>query len=176
MQAELVHSRWAMLGTAGILFTAAGAQAGLPFPQWYDAGRVVVTEWGIDFPTLLITQLFLLGWVETKRWYDFKAPGSQGDGSFLGFADEFKGMANGYPGGKLFDPMGLSRGSPAQLRDYQEKELRNGRLAMVAMLGFFAQYAATGKGPLENLADHLADPYHVTAATNGISVPMMKGF
>lgn len=48
--------------------------------------------------TLLITQLFLMGWVETKRWYDLKNPGSQADGSFLGFKDEFKGTENGYPG------------------------------------------------------------------------------
>lgn len=48
--------------------------------------------------TLLFTQLVLFGWVETKRWYDFKNPGSQGDGSFLGFTDEFKGTENGYPG------------------------------------------------------------------------------
>jgi hypothetical protein len=38
---------------------------------------------------------------QTKRWYDFKNPGSQGDGSFLGFTDEFKGTENGYPGGEL---------------------------------------------------------------------------
>ncbi len=39
--------------------------------------------------------------------------------------------------------------------------------------GFASQYAATGKGPIQNLADHLADPYHVTAATNGVSVPFV---
>ena len=44
---------------------------------------------------------------------------------------------------------------------------QNARLAMVAMLGFFSQYAATGKGPVQNLLDHVADPTHVTAATNG---------
>lgn len=37
---------------------------------------------------------------QTKRWYDFKNPGSQADGSFLGFTEEFKGLENGYPGGE----------------------------------------------------------------------------
>jgi len=42
----------------------------------------------------------------------------------------------------------------------QVKEIKNGRLAMVAFLGYFAQAAATQKGPLQNAVDFLQDPLH----------------
>jgi len=178
--AELIHCRWAMLGAAGVLFTSIGNAAGLGFPEWFDAGKVSIENGAIGFPavkasfgTLLAVQFLLFNWAEVKRWYDIKNPGSQGDGSFFGITDDFKGVENGYPGGKYFDPFGLSRGDPALYKKYKENEVRNGRLAMVANLGFWAQYLATGKGPITNLLDHVADPQHVTFATNGVSVPFL---
>ena len=61
----------------------------------------------------------------------------------------------GYPGG-IFDPLGFSKGD---LKTAQTKEIKNGRLAMVAFAGFTLQAQATGKGPLENLSDHLSNPW-----------------
>ena len=40
--------------------------------------------------------------------------------------------------------------------DLKWREIRNGRLAMVAFLGFVSQHAATGKGPIDNLVEHVA--------------------
>lgn len=149
--------------------------SGANIPEWFNAGKVYMdTHPDVSFGALLWSTIALSGWAEFKRLQDIRNPGSQGDGSFLGITDDFKGVSNGYPGGKYFDFMGLSRGDAAKYAAYKEKELRNGRLAMVAFLGFAAQYAATGKGPIDNLADHLADPIHTTCIYNGVSVPFIS--
>ena len=66
----------------------------------------------------------------------------------------------GYPG---FDPMGLSKGN---FKELQTKEVKNGRLAMIAYMSFVFQAQATGKGPLANLADHLSNPFGNNIWTN----------
>lgn len=59
----------------------------------------------------------------------------------------------------LFDPLNLSKDAAA-FEELKVKEIKNGRLAMVAWLGFYSQAALTGKGPVQNLLEHISDPFH----------------
>jgi len=164
-----------MLGVAGVLIPNLLTKLGvLNVPEWYEAGKVSIENSAIPFASLLMVQLFLHNFVEIKRLEDIKKPGSQAEpGSFLGFETAFKGTGvSGYPGGP-FDPLGLAaNGVAGPLDELKVKEIKNGRLAMVAFLGFAAQQAATGKGPIDNLVDHISSPWANNFCTNGVSLPV----
>lgn len=175
VQAELIHSRLAMTAVAGILIPGLLTKVGaLNVPQWYEAGKVAIENSFAPFNTLLMVQLLLTGFAETKRWMDFKNPKSQAEqGSLTGFEAVLEGTDDvGYPGG-VFNFLDIGSDSKEMLDDLKAKELANGRLAMFAFVGFVAQYIATGKGPVDNWFDHLADPFGVNFATNGVSVPFL---
>ncbi|KAM6551791.1 hypothetical protein CsatB_001599 [Cannabis sativa] len=161
VQAELVHARFAMLGVAGILLTDLLRVAGISnLPLWYKAGAI---KYGFaNTETLFIVQLILMGFVETKRYMDFVSPGSQAKkGSFFGLEVALEGLEPGYPGGPLLNPLGLAK-DIKNSKEWKLKEIKNGRLAMMAMLGFFVQASVTHVGPVDNLLEHLSDPWHKT--------------
>eukprot|EP00879_Flechtneria_rotunda_P001117 GHRR01001259.1.p1 GENE.GHRR01001259.1~~GHRR01001259.1.p1 ORF type:complete len:229 (+),score=73.04 GHRR01001259.1:86-772(+) len=152
-EAEVIHCRWAMLGAAGVL----GVEA-LGFGNWYDAPLWAVkggspSYFGVNIPfdlnTLLAIEFVAMAAAESRR------------------GDEQDAQKRIYPGG-AFDPLNFAKGN---LDELKLKEIKNGRLAMLATLGFVAQHAATGKSPLQALGDHIANPWRENFATNGVSLP-----
>jgi len=152
---ELIHARWAMLGAAGFVlpeaFNRSGAVCG-PEAVWFKTGALLLdgntlSYFGASIPVNLaaavIAEVILVGGAEYYRSTNKSPLGSDLDRL--------------HPGG-AFDPLGLAN-DPDQFALLKVKEIKNGRLAMFSMLGFFIQAYVTGQGPVENLAAHLSDPF-----------------
>ncbi|CAI7832550.1 unnamed protein product, partial [Closterium sp. NIES-53] len=156
---EVIHARWAMLGvvaclvpeTAFRILQASHLAGGSNIDSIRSSilgGTTSLIE-SCDFCTaksiLAIGAIQILGMAAVEAFRVAGGPLGDASGSV-------------YPGG-FFDPLGLADSSnPTELAKLKAKELQNGRLAMFSILGFAAQAAVTGKGPVENLMEHMADP------------------
>jgi len=144
------------LGAAGMLAVELAGQG-----SWVDAPM-----WAVNggSPTYLgnsmgVSDLGLLAVIELAA---------------VGFVDKARTAETGekriYPGGS-FDPLNYG-GDKSKLAELQLKEIKNGRLAMVACMGFFAQGAVTHDGPIAALGKHMANPWGYNVATsNSIAIP-----
>ncbi|KAH7365161.1 hypothetical protein KP509_18G011900 [Ceratopteris richardii] len=169
---EIINGRFAMLGAAGAIAPEILGKAGL-IPQetavvWFRSGVIpplgTYNYWADPY-TLFVFEMALMGFAEHRRAQDYYKPGSMGKQYFLGFEKGLGGSGDpAYPGG-IFNFLGFGKDEKA-MKELKVKEIKNGRLAMLAILGYFIQAIVTGKGPFENLLDHLADPVGNNLLTN----------
>merc|ERR1719382_819053 len=160
--AEIIHARWAMLAIAGVvtpeylgMMGVIPAETGVP---WFLSGVIPPAgsfDYWCDPYSLFLGEMTLMGFAEIRRIQDYRKPGSMGEQYFLGLEAVLGGSGEpAYPGGQFFN---MANFGADGLDDLKQKEIANGRLAMVGMLGVFVQALATGEGPVQNLYDHVAD-------------------
>jgi len=168
---EVIHGRWAMLGVAGIVAPEVLGGAGI-IPAdtglvWFKSGAIPpqgTFDYWADPTTIFWVNMCLMNFAEIKRGQDYWYPGSQAETPLMGWEKGFAGSGNpAYPGGKYFNFANLGKDDMAKM---QKKEIKNGRLAMMAFLGCVVQAAATGEGPFKNICDHVADPFGANMLVN----------
>jgi len=172
---EVIHCRFAMLGAAGCIAPEIlGAMGAIPKETalpWFQAGVFPAAgeykNYWTDPYSLFFIEVIAMQFAELKRLQDYRKPGSQAKQYFLGMEAAFKGSGDpAYPGGPWFNMFNLGGQSEAEMQKLKTNEIRNGRLAMIAVFGYGAQAILTQRGPFDNLVTHLADPLNNNILTN----------
>ena len=150
---ELIHGRWAMLAAIGVLVPESTARLslfGTPGQHWWNthiewtgtnSGIPELTylgeniPWGVFWlPIIHLPLFFVAEMLRTGRLE----------------VEAFKDLDRLYPGGKLFDPLGIGGGvSDEELKILKTIEIQHCRLAMIASFGFIVEALAWGAGPLD---------------------------
>merc|ERR1719359_1967699 len=171
-EAELIHSRWAMLASAGFIIPEGLEANGADIVggTWFETGAKMLNgatlnyfavPWGIinnPLP-LFVVVVIEVGLMAAAESYRRNGSGPSGYSPGVGKFESaiFEGLDNLYPGGP-FDPLGLAD-DPDVFAELKVKEIKNGRLGMVSVLGFAIQSYVTGEGPYANWSKHVADPF-----------------
>jgi len=133
-EAELKHSRGAMLAFVGMMAACTGVSfpgelGGMSYSQpdsWVDGLSSAISSCPFGMAQLFLT----IGLIEgTSDPSDFWTGGGAREAGDLGFT-----------------PFGKKSG--AEMKELQVQELKNGRLAMIAMAAFFAEHQIDGSVPL----------------------------
>ena len=143
-EAEITHGRVAMLAALGFLVGEAAEGSSFLFDAQVTGPAIThLSQVPVPFWFTLAT---FIGAAEQKRaelgWVDpADVP-----------VDQPGLLRNDYTPGDLgFDPLGLKPKDQKGFVAMRNKELQNGRLAMIASAGFMAQELVDGKGILEHL-------------------------
>jgi len=145
-EAELNHGRVAMMAALGVFVQESGFHPIFPDaggPAAFQLDAIDSTTTGAEQVVLtLLTPIFMVeifrakkGWLEP----DYKSDESS--------KATVRTLREGYTPGDLgFDPLGMKPSNPTEMLEMQNKELNNGRLAMIAIAGMVGQELATGLG------------------------------
>uniref|UniRef100_A0A7S0PWE2 Light harvesting protein n=1 Tax=Coccolithus braarudii TaxID=221442 RepID=A0A7S0PWE2_9EUKA len=132
-EAELKHGRLSMLAFAGVLATNGGLH--LPGEFWTDSDWT--TALGSTFGknsggmTQIVAAIGIIEGTSSKGLFDL----------WLGNTEKRE------PGNLGFDPLKLMPPTPVAADKMRLKELKNGRMAMIAMAGFASNHFIPGSVP-----------------------------